>query len=168
MANSTLAEMTDINTITGAELIYVDNGSADRKATINEVLAYFKTVFTDNLEFVCDGGGSALTAKYYGYIEVPYACTIKQVTTLGDVSGSVVVDLYRCTYSAFAPGTHPVSGDKLTASAPPTISSAFKAQDATLTGWTTSLAAGDILAFVVTGTPTTITRATVSIKIQMT
>ena len=61
---------------------------------------------------------------------------------------TIVVDVWKCTYSQFdAGGTHPVSGDKITASAPPTISSATKSQDSTLTGWTTAFAAGDILAF---------------------
>ena len=121
----------------------------------------------DALEFVIDGGGSALTTGIKGYLEVPYACTITQASLLADQSGSVVVDIFRSTYSAFAPPTHPVSGDKLTASAPPTISSATKSQDATLTGWTTSLAAGDVLAFNV-NSATTVTRVTCSLKVTRT
>ena len=121
----------------------------------------------DALEFVIDGGGSALTTGIKGYLEVPYACTITQASLLADQSGSVVVDVFRSTYSAFAPPTHPVSGDKLTASAPPTISSATKSQDATLTGWTTSLAAGDVLGFNV-NSATTVTRVTCSLKVTRT
>ena len=121
----------------------------------------------DALEFVIDGGGSALTTGMKGYLEVPYACTITRATLLADQSGSVVVDIFRSTYSDFAPPTHPVSGDKLTASAPPTISTATKSQDATLTGWTTSLAAGDVLAFNV-NSATTITRVTCSLKVTRT
>ena len=121
----------------------------------------------DALEFVIDGGGSALTTGIKGYLEVPYACTITQASLLADQPGSVVVDVFRSTYSAFAPPTHPVSGDKLTASAPPTISSATKSQDATLTGWTTSLAAGDVLAFNV-NSATTVTRVTCSLKVTRT
>ena len=125
------------------------------------------TGLVDALEFVIDGGGSALTTGIKGYLEVPYACTITQASLLADQSGSVVVDIFRSTYSAFAPPTHPVSGDKLTASAPPTISSATKSQDATLTGWTTSLAAGDVLAFNV-NSATTVTRVTCSLKVTRT
>jgi hypothetical protein len=168
MADSTLAALSAIVTgnIAGTELLYTDDGASDLKMTTAQVRDWLKTQFTDNLEFVCDGGGSALTAKNYGYIEVPYSCTIKTATLLGDASGSVVVDIYKCTYANFAPGTHPVSGDKITASAPPTISSAFKSQDSTLTGWTTTLTAGDILAFTITGSPATITRVTASLKVQ--
>ena len=121
----------------------------------------------DALEFVIDGGGSALTTGIKGFLEVPYACTITQASLLADQSGSVVVDVFRSTYSAFAPPTHPGSGDKLTASAPPTISSATKSQDATLTGWTTSLAAGDVLAFNV-NSATTVTRVTCSLEVTRT
>lgn len=120
---------------------------------------------TDAIEFVIDGGGSVITTGMKGYVEVPYACTITQATLLADQSGSIVVNVYKCSYANFDAGsTHPVSGDKITASAPPTISSATKAQDSTLTGWTTSVSAGDILAFKVDSV-TTCTRVTISLKI---
>lgn len=114
-------------------------------------------------EFLIDGGGVALTPGLKGFLEVPFNCTISQGTLLADQSGSVVIDIFKCTFSAFAPPTHPVSADKITASAPLTISSATKVQDATLTGWTTSLTAGDILGFNV-NSATTITRVTASLK----
>lgn len=120
---------------------------------------------TDAIEFVIDGGGSTITTGMKGYLEVPYACTINRATLLADQSGSIVVDVFKCTYAQFDAGsTHPVSGDKITASAPPTISSATKAQDSTLTGWTTSISAGDILAFNVNSV-TTLTRVTLSLKV---
>jgi hypothetical protein len=167
MADSTLAGLTGIteSAIAGTELLYTDDGASDLKMTTANLRNWLKTQFTDNLEFVIDGGGSAVTTGIKGYIEVPYACTIKTATLLADVSGSVVVDVFRSTYSAFDPTTHPASGDKLTASAPPTISTAKKSQDSTLTGWTTSLAAGDILAFNV-NSATSITRVTISLKVQ--
>jgi hypothetical protein len=115
------------------------------------------------IEFVIDGGGSELTTGVKGYLEVPYGCTINRVTLLADQSGSVVVDIYKDTYANFPP----VAEDKITASAPPTISSAAKSQDSTLAGWTTSIAAGDILAYDVTSA-TTITRVTVSLKVTRT
>lgn len=122
--------------------------------------------FEDAIEFVIDGGGSAITTGMKGTLEVPFACTINSVTLLADQSGSIVVDVWKCTYSQYDAGsTHPVSGDKITASAPPTISSATKSQDSTLTGWTKTLAKGDILAFNV-NSATTVTRATISLKVS--
>lgn len=119
------------------------------------------------INFVIDGLGSEISTGIQGYIEIPFDCTINRATLLADQSGSIVVDLFKSTYSAFDPTTHPASGDKITASAPPTIATAKKAQDTTLTGWTTTLSAGDILAVNVNSV-TTITRCTISLKVTKT
>lgn len=115
------------------------------------------------LQFVIDGGGSVLTTGIKGYLQVDFACTLQQVTLLADQTGSVVVDIFKCNFANFAPPTHPAVADKITASAPPTISSALKAQDATLSGWTVAVSAGDILGFNVNSV-TTIQRVTVDLK----
>lgn len=115
------------------------------------------------LTFIIDGGGSEIATGIHGYLEIPFACTITRVTTLADQSGSIVVDIWKCNYSDFDVSTHPVDGDSITASAPLTISSAVKAQDSTLTGWTTAITAGDILAFNVDSI-TTCERVTISIR----
>jgi len=114
-----------------------------------------------SLTFIIDGGGSAITTGQKGHLEIPFACTITQVTMLADQSGSIVVDIWKDTYANFPP----TDADSITASAPPTISSAQKSQDATLTGWTTAIAAGDILAFNVDSC-TTIKRVTISLKVE--
>lgn len=107
-----------------------------------------------------DGGGSAITTGVKGYIMVPYNCTINSVTMLADQSGSIVVDIWKDTYANFPPTV----ADTITASAKPTISAANKSQDATLTGWTTTITAGDILAFNV-DSATTITRLNLILKV---
>jgi hypothetical protein len=117
----------------------------------------------DTITFVIDGGGSAITTGVKGYLEIPFACTITQATLLADVSGSIVIDVWKDTYANFPP----VDAGSITASAPPTISAAVKSQDATLTGWTTSVSAGDILGFNV-DSATTVTLATLSLKIART
>jgi hypothetical protein len=89
------------------------------------------------------------------------------VTLLADQTGSVEVDIWKCAYTSFAPGTHPVIGDSITASDTPTLSSATHLQDTTLSGWTTSIAANDVLAFDVISAAT-ITRVTVSLKVTRT
>lgn len=149
-------------TLAAGNGITVTNGDG---VSGNPTIAQSSNAQIDVIEFVIDGGGSTITTGMKGYIEVPFAATISQATLLADQSGSIVVDVFKCTYSQFDAGsTHPVSGDKITASAPPTISSATKAQDATLTGWTTSISAGDILAFNVNSV-TTIQRVTISLKV---
>jgi hypothetical protein len=107
-----------------------------------------------------DGGGSAITTGIKGYIEVPYSGTITSWTILADQSGSAVVDLWKTSYAS-APAT---SADTITASARPTLSSAVKGQSSTLTGWTTAVAAGDIIAFNVVSASAS-TRITLALKI---
>lgn len=108
-----------------------------------------------------DGGGSAITTGVKGYVEIPYAGTIQRVTMLADQSGSAVVDIWKDTYANYPP----TDADSITASAVPTISSATKSQDTTLTGWTTSVTAGDILGFNV-DSASTITRLHVILTIR--
>jgi hypothetical protein len=96
-------------------------------------------------------------------VMVPFACDITGVTVLGDVSGSIVIDIWKDTYANFPP----TDADTITASAPPTISSSTKSQDTTLTGWTVSIAAGDVLRFNVDSV-TDITRAMLSLSVVRT
>lgn len=118
-----------------------------------------------DIVFTIDGAGSALTTGIKGYLKVDYACTITEASLLADQTGSVVVNIYKCTYSQFDAGaTHPVVGDTITASAPPTISSGTKADDTTLSGWTTAISAGDVLAFNI-DSATTITRVSLMLKV---
>lgn len=114
--------------------------------------------------FLIDGGGSAITTGSKGFLEVPFACTINAVTMLADQSGSIVVEIRKCTYAQFDAGsTHPVTGDKINSSTPPTIANTTKSQDTTLGNWTTAISAGDILQFNV-NSATAIQRVTVSLK----
>jgi hypothetical protein len=107
-----------------------------------------------------DGGGSAITTGVKGYIEIPYACTINRVTMLADQTGSIVVDIWKAAYASYPPTV----ANTITASAIPTITTATKSQDSTLTGWTTSVSAGDILGFNV-NSATTITRLNLILKV---
>jgi hypothetical protein len=120
---------------------------------------------TLGIEVVIDGQGSAITTGLKSWIEVPFNCTITQAELLADQTGSVVVNIWKTTYANYAPGTHPVAADKITSSTPPTISSAAKAQDSTLSGWTTTVNAGDILAFNV-DSAATIQKVTLSLHVQ--
>lgn len=113
--------------------------------------------------FIIDGGGSTITTGQKGHIRVPFACTINRVTMLADQSGSIVVDIWKDTYANFPPA----DADSITASAPPTISGAQKSEDSTLSGWTTSIAADDILAFNVDSV-STIERVALNLKVTKT
>ena len=113
-----------------------------------------------DITFVISGGGSAIATGVAGYLEVPFACTINRVTLIADQTGSIVIDIWKHSYVLNTP---PVVADTITASALPTLSSAQTYQDSTLTGWTTAVAAGDLLAFNV-NSATTVTQVTLSLK----
>jgi hypothetical protein len=132
--------------------VYRDNGTS-----WDDVTATSGSGLTENIGLVVDGGGSAITTGTKGFISVPYNATIQSVTMLADQSGSVVVDIWKTTYSSYQPGVHPVVADSITASDLPTLSSAYKMTDSALTGWTTTISAGDILQFVI-NSAATITR----------
>lgn len=111
------------------------------------------------IEYIIDGGGDAITTGIKGDLEIPFDCTIIAATALVDQSGSIVVDIWKDTYANYPP----TDADSITSSTPVTVSSATKSQDTTLTGWTTTVSAGDILRFNVDSI-TTVTRCAVSLK----
>lgn len=116
------------------------------------------------LLFIIDGGGATITTGVKGDLgPFDFAGTIQAVTLLADQSGSIVVDIWKDTYANYPP----VVGDSITASAKPTITTATKSQDATLTGWSTALAAGDTLRFNVDSI-TTCQRVVVALKVLLT
>lgn len=116
------------------------------------------------IEFTIDGGGVAITTGQKGHIEVPFNCVIVSARMMADTSSSCVVDIWKDTYSNFPPTV----ADTICASAKPTLSSAQKSQDTTLTGWTTTLSTGNILAFNVDSSSGGITRVTVSLVVSRT
>lgn len=151
----------------GTEEIPANVGGSKGAGLVSDLRTYMQKGLVETIEFVIDGSGATITTGMKGYLEIPVGYTINRATLLADQSGSIVVDIFKCTYANFDPTTHPASGDKITASAPPTITTAKKSQDATLTGWTTAITAGDILGFNVNSV-TTIQRVTVSLKVTRT
>lgn len=75
------------------------------------------------------------------WIEINFDCTIEGHTVLADATGSIVIDLWVDTYANYPPTV----ADSICASALPMLSAAQKAQDTTLTGWTTAITRGKIL-----------------------
>jgi hypothetical protein len=131
------------------------NSGADYDALISEAAAAATTA----LVLIIDGGTSPIAPGIKGDITVPFGCTITEVELFADQVGSIVVDIWKDTYANFPP----IAGDSITASAKPTLVSASKYQDDTLTGWTTSITAGDILRFNV-NSASTVQRVTVALK----
>lgn len=122
-------------------------------------------IITGAITVTFDGQGSVITGGVDYFISVPYTGTITEATLLGDVTGSIIIEVRKCTYTQFDAGaTHPSSGDKINSFTPPTITTATKSDDTTLSGWTTAFTAGDIFGFHVNGTPVNIKRAVLVLK----
>lgn len=115
---------------------------------------------TRQIGITIDGGGSAITTGVKGYRSFPVAGTITGVRLLADQSGSAVVDIWKDTFANYPPTV----ADTITASAKPTLSSQDHSEDTTLTGWTTSVSAGDVFGFKV-DSASTITRLTLELTI---
>jgi hypothetical protein len=107
-----------------------------------------------------DGGGSAITTGVKGYVQIPYSGTITGWNLFADQTGSIVIDVWKDNYATFPPSV----ADTIAGSEKPTLSSVQKNQDLSLSTWTTSVSAGDIIAFNV-DSASTVTRVTLSINI---
>jgi len=107
-----------------------------------------------------DGAGSVIKTGLKGYVEVPYSGTITGWTLIADQVGSIVIDVWKDTYGNYPPTV----ADSIAGTEKPTLSSAQKNQDLSLSTWTSSVALGDIIAFNV-DSASTITKANLSIRI---
>jgi hypothetical protein len=141
-----IGELSDVNvaTVSGGNVLTWDAGASEWIASggVNES-GQFTAVF--------DGGGVAPAAGAVCDIVAPHTGTLTSWEMLGNVSGSAVVKVGKDAAANFPP-TFPT--DLITASAPPTLTSAARAASSTLTGWTTSITAGDILRFEVVSAST--------------
>jgi hypothetical protein len=113
----------------------------------NEVLQFDATgnaSFVSNtrtLNFIIDGDGAAITTGIKGHVVIDADYTVTGWTVIADQSGSIVVDINRASFTNF-PTTSSIAGTEL-----PTLSGAQKAEDLTLSSWTTTLNARDVLEF---------------------
>jgi hypothetical protein len=150
---STVANGTTTPVIT----LNVPTASATNRGALSS--ADWTSFATRTFGAVFDGGGSVLTVGTTVDVIFPVALTITSWTMLADVSGSAVIDLWKDTYANYPP----TIADTITGSAIPTITTAIKNTSSTLTGWTITVNANDIIRFNVTSA-TTITRLTISIQ----
>lgn len=149
--------------ITHAKVSVVSDGPDSDQVQPSDWNAGHGGTISGAIEYVIDGGGTAITTGVKGDLQLPFAATITGWRIVADVSGSIVVDVWRDTYTNFPP----VVGDSIAGSEKPTLSSATKNEDTSLSTWTTSLSNGDWLRFNV-DSATTVTRVTLVILINRT
>lgn len=109
---------------------------------------------------ISEEGGVPIAAGFVGYLSIPYAATINEWVIIGKESGSIVVDVWKDTYANFPPTV----ADSITGTEKPTLSSAQINRDQALSTWTTSIAAGDVMAFNV-DSASTVTQVTLVLKV---
>jgi hypothetical protein len=112
------------------------------------------------LIIVLDGFGAEIPLGVQGDAAIHFDCKITGWRLLADQAGDIVVDIWKTDY----PGFPPTVADTITASDQPTLSGADKANDTSLTGWTTDVAAGDTFRFNVDSI-SAITRVTLTLKL---
>ena len=113
------------------------------------------------ITLVLDGGGQAITTGIKADVRVPYSGTITGWEIISSVSGSIVIDVWKDTYANFPPTV----ADTIAGTEKPTLSSASKNPDTTLSTWTTSVTAGDWIRFNV-DSASTVTRVALSIQVD--
>jgi len=113
------------------------------------------------------GIGNGITAITTGVkiaFQVPVTCEVEGWEIVAPLqSGSIVVDVWKDTYANFPPTV----ADTIAGSEKPTLSSAQKGQDASLSTWTTALTKNDWLLFNVESA-TTVTMVIVSLQCRKT
>lgn len=119
------------------------------------------------INFIIDGGGSAITSGVKGDVVIDFACNIISWTLLADTAGAIKIDIWRDSYANFPP----TDADTITNAHEPEIAaSGVKEQDTDLSDWITNppaITAGQTLRFNV-DSAATITRCTLALKVQRT
>jgi hypothetical protein len=98
-----------------------------------------------------------------GDLYVPFDCTITSVSLLADQTGDIIVDILKDSYANYPP----TIADSITGGVPPEIVAGVKYYNDTLSGWTTSLNAGDTIRFYIDGDATDIGAVTVAINVAI-
>ena len=163
--DGTLRYKTDSGTVTNlgnTQTTYttVNSNSARWSSAYTTVNSTSANVGTAAIGITIDGAGSAITTGYKGFIQVPYNATIVSVTLLGDTTGTLVVDIWKDTFVYYPP----TDADSITGGSEPFLSGTSAYTDSTLTGWTTTINSGDVLAFNVDAAAT-VTKATLILKV---
>lgn len=128
-------------------------------STAGTGLSYKAVPFTKGATWVASTGPVTLPTNDVDVL-IPYACTLKEVTILGDGStGSCTVGVWKRALGSFPP----TSAQDITGGVPPAIAAALSYDNTTLSGWTVACAANDVIRFHLSAS-TTFTRVTITLR----
>jgi hypothetical protein len=116
----------------------------------------------DTFGVSANNGASVLPIGVLGYKIMPYACTITGWSISADVSGSIQFDIWKKA------GAIPTVSDTIMGggSTKPYLTSQQLNSSSTVTGWTVSVAAGDVIGFYI-DSAVMVKRATLTIYITI-
>lgn len=115
-----------------------------------------------DIPFSFDGQGNVLTTNAQCFIShIAYNGTITGWSLLADIAGDVTLDVWKANNAV------PTIANTIVASANPALSGAQQIQSTSLSGWTTSVAVGDVI-IVVVESAATITKLSGSIQVTRT
>lgn len=113
------------------------------------------------LGITIDGGGNTIASGTKGFLEVPYAATVKAGTLLADQNGSIQIETWRTN-----------AGNLTLLARAGSLGTNFLtttnwSKDYTLSGWSSvAISSNDILGFVVTTNAASCTRVTLQLQVQ--
>lgn len=87
-----------------------------------------------------DGAGNVITTGFKQYLIVPYNCVVIGWYIIANAVGSCVIDVWKDV-------TIPTSGDSITGTEKPTLTGQQTNSDSSLSTWTTTVNANDIIGF---------------------
>lgn len=110
---------------------------------INDDINDSATIKQKTITAIIDGGGSTIASGQQCFTTVPYSCVVNSWRLIADQSGSIVIDVWKDSFANYPPTV----ADSIAGSEKPTLSSEIKAEDTSLTTWSSSITAGDTLMF---------------------
>lgn len=114
-----------------------------------------------NINIVIDGAAAVITTGVKLDLEVPFDCVVEGWVLVADLSGDIVIDVWRDTFANFPP----VVGDSIAGTEKPTLATQQTNSDLALSTWTTTLSKGEWLRINV-DSAATVTRVTLSLRVR--
>lgn len=146
----------------GANLDQLTAGSITVRILTTDV----DSVSPVNSEFtfgvVIGDGVNAISTGEVGTVLIPYNGRIVGWYILGDVAGSIAVDVYKDSYANYPP----TIGDTITGTEKPSLVAQSKNTNMTIASWTKAVLAGDIAKFNVDSVSGGLTRVQVLILVS--
>jgi hypothetical protein len=158
----------------GIPMAVFDRAAGDTNITTDDLQADTRVATTlgsaiptrlEVVPFVIGGSDDAndITTGKKVRTVIPFSGTITKWTLLADAAASITIDINKSTYAGF-PTTATITGG---GGGRPALSSEQKATDSTLSGWTTSVTAGDILEIEVEEASGNIKNVTLALEIEV-